>query len=126
MFLICGKFFQYSLPEQIPDKFLEENLNKIGDLLTKLAEDEYLCFYCLSNYSSLQEVKDMRENIEYQVAKETAYKKTRNVYNILASVNIIIVFTIFSGPWLINIASIINSLFICLSMFLSDSIMILF
>ena len=114
----------YSYSEQVPDKLLEENLNKIGNLLIELAKDDFLCFPCLSSHSSLKEVKDMGENVKYQVAKETAFRKTRNVYNILAFLNIIIVFMIFGGPLLISITSTINSLFICLSMFLPDSVMI--
>jgi hypothetical protein len=124
MILICGRFIQYPDSQQVPDQLLQENLNKSGKLLIKFFKDEHTCFHCLSTHSSFQEVEDMGKKVQYQVAKETAYKKTRNVYNILAFLNIIMVFMIFGGPLLINITSIINSLFICLSMFLADSIMI--
>ncbi len=124
MILICGRFIQYPDSQQVPDNLLQENLNKIENLLIKLAKDEHNYFHCLSSHSSFKEVKDMGKNVQYQAAKETAYKRTRNVYNILAFLNIIMVFIIFDGPLLITLTSTINSLFICLSMFLADSIMI--
>jgi hypothetical protein len=114
---ICGSFIQYPDSQQVPDQLLQENLNKIGKLLIKFFKDEHTCFHCLSTHSSFQEVEDMGKKVQYQVAKETAYKKTRNVYNILAFLNIIMVFMIFGGPLLISIISIINSLFMCLSKF---------
>lgn len=124
MILICGSFIQYPDSQQVPDKLVQENLNKLGNLLIKLADDDYTCYHCLSKYSSVEEVKQMGKKMQYQVEKETSYKKTRNVYNLLALLNIIIVFMIFGGPLLISITSIINALFICLSMFLADSIVI--
>lgn len=41
MILICGSFIQYPDSQQVPDKLVQENLNKLGNLLIKFANDEY-------------------------------------------------------------------------------------
>jgi hypothetical protein len=78
------------------------------------------------NTSTFEKLGALIINQELKEEAEKAFDKLKFVFNCLIIYDMIVVFTVFGGPKLINFVTLFSSILICASIFISNNYVVYF
>ncbi len=78
------------------------------------------------NISTFEKLGALIINQELKEESEKAFDKLKFVFNCLIIYDMIVVFTVFGGPKLINFVTLFSSILICASIFISNNYVVYF
>jgi len=123
---IIGAFYTFPLVHNNWTQTLNKNdENKIFQLLQNMKDDEN-CFYCIRTYSKKEDIDEMIANQQRLIQHNDALKVVRILLNWLSIINTLVAIIVFGGPVLIICAMIISATLIFASLFINNSMYMIY
>ncbi|CAF2876759.1 unnamed protein product [Rotaria sp. Silwood2] len=126
LFLCCGLSARDAMFQDVHYELYQNTTKDTENLLMNMLNDTQYCGHCIHKYSSNKKIELMTNLERMRTKQENILKVTKTTFNILSVINVITTFVIFGGPKSITIATLINTLMVFLSLYVSTSLVIYF
>lgn len=117
----CTPIFEYPFHSTNSGKNVGESYANVRELLSHIQHNEYQCYQCLWNGSSIKHVSELLKAPEKQQQQQDYIDKIRKVFNFLSLANLLVVYMVFGGPKSILIISAIHGILMCISPYVTTS-----
>jgi hypothetical protein len=99
--------------------------NEILILLEKIQSEQNICYHCINQYSTQNDVNRMIQNQRRFYTREENLKKLRLLFNFISIINTLVIFIIYGGLVVLNILLIFHSVGTFIFIYIDNSYLII-
>ena len=99
---------------------LTNNMEATVQILKEMNEDKYHCYHCIANHTTNETISKLTHMSNDLLQQQVQIKRIRFILYLFSMFNIVLVSVVFSGPFILNILSFTNVMFLFVGLYIDQ------